>query len=145
MAVAAPQHFDRHRAARAILLRGVDDAHAAGADRVQHEKAAEAGAWLQRAVDRRHVERRNAFRIEKSSSGTSSADDQRLDFAAEVVRRRRTAHARNASRSRGIDVRPGPGRSTPRLPAVTLRPSARRRSAARARSTARRARRPTRS
>ena len=83
MTETAPEHFDRDRAARPILLRRIDDAHAAGAERVQHEKAAEAGAGLERAVDGGHVERRDLLGIEEVVVGDVERRDQRFDFAPE--------------------------------------------------------------
>jgi hypothetical protein len=65
MTIAAPQHFDRHRAARPVLLRGIDDAHAAGAQGVQHEEGTETRARLQRPVHGRHVEGGDALGIEE--------------------------------------------------------------------------------
>ena len=102
MAEAAPEHLDGHRAARPILLRRVDDAHAAGAERVQHEKGPpRCRAGLQRTVDRRHVERRNAVGIEKLLVGhvergeraTSTSRAQRDVAAAALVEERRRGRA----------------------------------------------------
>jgi hypothetical protein len=83
MTVAAAQDFDRDRAARKLLLRRVDHAHAARADRVQHEESAEPCARLQRTVHRRHVERWNPLRIEKVVVRGVERGDQVLDVAAQ--------------------------------------------------------------
>ena len=101
MAEAAAEHFDRDRASRPILLRRVHDAHAAGPERVQHQKAAEVRAGLQRAVDRRHVERRNPARDRGSPRRARRARRPAPRPRARSARSPPQRASRNASRSRG--------------------------------------------
>ena len=83
--VSASQHLDRDGTARSILLRRVDDAHAAGAERPQHEKAPETRARLEWPVERGHVERGNLLRIEKAVVRRVERRQEGLDFVPERV------------------------------------------------------------
>ena len=79
----APQDLDRDRTARPILLGGVDDTHAARSQRVEHEEVPEPGAGLQGAVNRGHIQRRDALGIEEVGVGRVEGGQKRLDFAAQ--------------------------------------------------------------
>src|SRR5262245_11907317 len=50
VAKAAAQHLDSDRAPRVVLLSRIHDAHAAGPDRMEHEKAAKHGTGAKRSV-----------------------------------------------------------------------------------------------
>ena len=112
MPESSPQHLDRDRAPWAILLRRVDDAHAARSDRVEHEKVPEHRAGLQRAIDRRHVERRNPRRDRESHR-----PEPRWRRAAHRPRAQTrivaAALAATARRDRRVRRPPAPGRSLP--------------------------------
>ena len=126
----APEDFDRHRAARSILLRRVDHAHAARAERMEHVKIAEACAGLERTVGGRHIERRDVSGIEEVVVRNVERGDERLDLAAEsgIAAAPRVEDGRTIVRS---DVREGQedrlhcGQRHGRLPDESIGPSAR--------------------
>ena len=123
MAETAPQHFDRDGAPRPILLCRIDDAHAAGADGVQHQKAAEAASPAAAGHRPPPCRASGCARDRGSrSSGISSADDQRFDVAAQsgVVA---AARVEKGARDRPDRRRRAPEKSLPRLDGVTACPS----------------------
>src|SRR6185295_13152382 len=85
MPEASPQDFDGDGPARPLLLGSIDDAHAAGADRMEHEKLAEPRAWLQRSIHRVHVECWNARRVEEIVVRDVERREEFLDASAQAV------------------------------------------------------------
>src|SRR5262245_25390329 len=82
MGEAALQDLDGHGPARTILLRGVDHAHAAGSDGVEDEELAEPLAGLQRAVECRRIDRRDALGIQEVV-GNFDVVEQRLEVGGQ--------------------------------------------------------------
>jgi hypothetical protein len=83
MPVAAPQHFDRDRALGSVLLRRVDDAHAARADRSQHEERTERRPGCQRSIDCGRIQAGEARRVKEAFVRDVKRLEQGVDFSSE--------------------------------------------------------------